>query len=44
MAVLSVLGVIIGGFMGQPTLGFLAGLGLGGVIALFIWLAGRSAG
>ncbi|MEO0439602.1 MAG: hypothetical protein AAF067_01880 [Pseudomonadota bacterium] len=35
-------GVIIGGFMGQPSIGFLTGLGLGGVIALAMWYADRN--
>lgn len=35
-------GVIIGGFLGQPSIGFLTGLGLGGVIALAMWYADRN--
>lgn len=34
-------GVIAGGFLGEPTIGFLAGLGIGIAIALAIWWSGR---
>jgi len=37
IAILALLGVFIGGFQGQPTIGLLAGLALGGVIALAMW-------
>lgn len=37
IAVLAIAGVFVGGFMGQPTIGLLAGLGLGIAIALGLW-------
>ena len=40
IALLTMAGVIIGGFMGQPTIGLLAGLGLGVVIAILVWRMG----
>ncbi|SIN62012.1 hypothetical protein SAMN02745824_0994 [Parasphingorhabdus marina DSM 22363] len=35
-------GVIVGSFLGQPSIGFLAGLGLGGLVALAMWLRDRN--
>lgn len=35
-------GVIVGSLLGQPSIGFLAGLGLGGVIALAMWFRDRN--
>ena len=40
LALLLLAGVIIGGFMGQPTIGLLVGLGLGIVAAVLIWRLG----
>jgi len=34
-------GAIVGGLMGQPSAGLLAGLGLGALVALLIWWRGR---
>ena len=34
-------GTIAGVLAGQPTVGFLAGLGVGAAVALGIWLKGR---
>lgn len=41
VALLAVAGVIGGGLMGQPSAGLLAGLGLGLLIALLLWLRER---
>lgn len=41
IAVGAIGGAVAGMLAGQPTIGFLAGLALGGVIALAIWLRGR---
>ncbi len=41
IAIFPIVGVFIGGFQGQPTLGFLGGLALGGLIALAMWLKQR---
>lgn len=40
LALLILLGVIIGVLFGQPTIGFLIGLGLGILVAVLIWLLG----
>jgi hypothetical protein len=40
IALLTIAGTIIGGFLGQPSIGLLTGLGLGVVIALAIWRMG----
>jgi hypothetical protein len=37
IAALTMIGVIAGGFLGQPSIGLLAGLGLGTAIAILIW-------
>lgn len=34
-------GVFIGGFMGQPSIGFLTGLGIGLLIAAYMWWKDR---
>ena len=41
IALLSITGVIAGGLAGQPTIGLLAGLGLGLAVSLFMWLRDR---
>jgi uncharacterized membrane protein (UPF0136 family) len=41
IAVAIVAGTIIGGLNGQPSIGLLAGLGLGVVAALAVWLVDR---
>lgn len=41
IALLSITGVIAGGLAGQPTIGLLAGLGLGVAVGLFMWLRDR---
>lgn len=41
IALLTIAGVIVGGFMGQPTIGLLAGLVLGIAISLWLWLSQR---
>ena len=39
---LSILGgVLIGSFLGQPTIGFLAGTGLGLLLLLLVWVVDR---
>lgn len=40
LALCIVAGVIIGGLLGQPSIGLLVGIGLGTAIALLIWRAG----
>lgn len=40
LALLVLAGVIIGGLMGQPSIGLLVGLGLGIIVALLIWRMG----
>lgn len=37
LALLTLGGTIVGGLMGQPSIGFLAGLGLGALLAVIIW-------
>jgi len=37
----AIAGAIVGGFMGQPSLGLLAGLSLGIFVALLIWFKER---
>lgn len=41
IALLTIAGTIIGGFLGQPSIGLLIGLGIGVIIALLIWWQGR---
>ncbi len=41
IAIGTVGGAIIGGLMGQPSAGLLAGLALGALAALLIWWRGR---
>jgi uncharacterized BrkB/YihY/UPF0761 family membrane protein len=41
IALLILAGTIIGGLMGQPSIGLLAGAGLGALIALLLWLRER---
>lgn len=36
-----ILGAVLGGFLGQPSIGLLVGLGLGVAIAFAIWLIER---
>lgn len=38
IAILSIIGVFAGGFMGQPSIGLLAGFALGVMIAILLWL------
>jgi len=40
IALLTLAGVIIGGFLGQPSIGLLVGLGIGIAIAIAIWRMG----
>lgn len=40
IALLTMGGTIIGGFMGQPVIGLLAGFGLGVAIAIWVWRIG----
>jgi len=40
LALLMLAGVIIGGFLGQPTLGLLVGFALGALVAVLIWRMG----
>jgi hypothetical protein len=42
IAVAIMAGTIIGGLKGQPSIGLLAGLGLGVVAALAVWLRDRA--
>lgn len=41
IAFLTIAGTIIGGLLGQPSIGLLVGLGIGVVIAVLIWWTGR---
>lgn len=41
IALLAFVGVIGGGFLGQPTIGLLSGLALGVLIAVLLWLRER---
>lgn len=36
-----IVGTIIGLIFGQPTIGFLAGLGLGALVSLLMWMKDR---
>jgi uncharacterized membrane protein (UPF0136 family) len=42
IAVLTMAGVLIGGFANQPTIGLLAGLAAGVAVAVTIWLVDRA--
>jgi len=42
IAVAILAGTIVGGLNGQPSIGLLAGLGLGVIAALAIWLRDRA--
>lgn len=42
IALFTVVGVITGGIMGQPSLGLLIGLGIGVLAALGVWLRDRA--
>lgn len=42
IALLAITGVIAGGLAGEPTIGLLAGLGLGTGIGLLMWFRARS--
>lgn len=44
IALCSILGVVIGAIKGQPSIGFLAGVGTGAAIAVAIWLWDRARG
>ncbi len=44
IAMLTIAGTVIGGLQGQPTIGLLAGLAIGIVIALALWLFDRAKG
>lgn len=41
IALLTITGVIAGGLAGQPTIGLLAGLGLGMAVGLLMWYRAR---
>jgi len=41
IALLTLAGPIVGGLLGQPTIGLLVGFALGVAIAIAIWLLGR---
>ncbi|WP_294389796.1 hypothetical protein [uncultured Sphingomonas sp.] len=41
LALAIIVGVVIGAALGQPSIGFLAGVGAGAAIALILWLADR---
>jgi len=41
IALLTVAGAIIGGLMGQPSIGMLSGIALGVAIAVTLWLVER---
>jgi hypothetical protein len=40
LALLTIAGTVLGGLLGQASIGFLAGLGLGVVIAIWLWVKG----
>lgn len=42
IALFALVGVFAGGFLGQPTIGLLCGLVLGGAIAIAMWWKERS--
>lgn len=41
IAIGAIVGVFLGGYMGQPSAGLLVGLALGALAALLIWWKGR---
>lgn len=41
LAVGCIVGVIVGGLLGQPSIGFLGGLAAGGLVAIAIWFFDR---
>ena len=41
LALSILLGPVIGSMFGQPSLGFLAGLGIGSLLLLIVWLSDR---
>lgn len=41
LALALIAGTIVGLVAGQPSIGFLAGLGIGSVVAVLLWLKGR---
>jgi len=43
LALSIVVGVIAGGLLGQPSIGFLAGFGIGTLLVVLIWLKDRRA-
>lgn len=44
IAIFPIIGAIVGGLMGQPSIGLLAGLALGIITAIAIWLVDRNKG
>lgn len=38
LALLTIAGTVVGGLLGQPSIGLLVGLALGMLVALYIWL------
>lgn len=40
IALLTLAGAVIGGLLGQPSIGLLVGLGLGALVAILIWRMG----
>ncbi len=40
LALLTIAGTVLGGLLGQASIGFLAGLGLGVAIAIWLWVKG----
>lgn len=41
VAFLIIAGVIVGGLLGQPSIGLLVGVGLGILVAAIVWQAGK---
>ena len=44
LAIAILAGPIVGGLLGQPSIGFLAGLGIGLLLVALVWLADRRRG
>ena len=42
LALCILVGVVVGGLAGQPSLGFLGGVGAGALLAILIWLVDRN--